>query len=946
MRLTWRDIRTRAANFTREWQGKGYEKGQTQLFYQDFFDVFGVSVRRVAAFEESVKKLGGGRGFIDLFWKGVLLVEQKSIGRDLAPAKSQALDYFPHLSEEELPRYILLSDFQTFELYDLDEDEVHKFTLRDFARNVQKFGFIIGERKRTFRDQDPVNIKAAESVGKLHDALAGAGYVGHDLEQFLVRIVFCLFADDTGIFYQRDAFLELLDKRTKHNGSDVGPLLAQLFQVLDTPVDKRPAGLDPDLAAFPYVNGGLFRDRLLIPVFDTEMRARLIAACLFDWSEVSPAIFGSLFQSVMSLTARRAGGAHYTTEQNILKVIGPLFLDELLAEFNHLKKRKDTRRRNDLRTFQTGLSQLKFLDPACGCGNFLVISYRELRLLEIEVIRELLSYEDEGQQELDAATLSIINVDQFFGLEKTEFPVRIAETALWMTDHLMNSRLSLEFGRTYARIPLRSSPSIVHCDALDIDWTSVLPVEQCNYVLGNPPFIGAKMQTDEQRAQVHRLANLGTSGGTLDYVAAWFLKATDYASPSRARIAFVSTNSITQGEQVAQLWPTLFQRGYEIAFAHRTFAWGSDARGTAHVHVVIVGLCQSTLAPKQRSLYSYADISGAAVFDSHPAISPYLFDASHLTDPHTVVREVASPINKLPSLVIGSKPIDGGHYILDADERDDLLASEPEAAPYIRPYVGSKEFINGGDRWILTLSGVSPTALRRMPQVSQKVREVKAFRLRSTSRPTRELAQRPTEFHVTVIPDQPFLVIPEVSSERREYVPIGYLKPPIVPSNLVRVIPNADKELFALLTSNMHMTWLRYIGGRLKSDYRYSIHLVYNTFPTPDMNEAQAKTLRSLADGVLNARFSFPGESLAALYDPYLMPPPLQKAHHALDKAVDALYRKPSFASDQERIEFLLARYEALWADHQRANQRPARAARRASSGTRPLGGAQEEPSL
>ena len=426
-----------------------------------------------------------------------------------------------------------------------------------------------------FRDQDPANIEAAELVGRLHDKLAETGYQGRDLERFLVRIVFCLFADDTGIFEPRDIFFDFIEARTGEDGADLGPWLSQLFQVLDTPEDGRSAALDEDLARFPHVNGALFDGPLRIPSFDAPMRQALLDACRFDWSNISPAIFGALFQSVMDPAERRAQGAHYTTEKNILKVIEPLFLDGLRAEFERVKARRGSRRRPDLLAFQERLGRLNFLDPACGCGNFLIIAYRELRALETEVLKEVYST---GQFDVLADTLSLVNVDRFHGIEIGEFAARIAETALWMMDHIMNNRLSLEFGRTYARIPLEAAPHILHGDALETDWAALLPPEECDYVLGNPPFGGAKFQTPEQRAQVRRIAALGKSGGTLDYVAAWFLKAGDYARAGRARIGFVATNSITQGEQVAQLWPVLFDRcKLEIALAHRTFAWGSDA---------------------------------------------------------------------------------------------------------------------------------------------------------------------------------------------------------------------------------------------------------------------------------------------------------------------------------------------------------------------------------
>ena len=543
---------------------------------------------------------------------GVLIVEQKSAGRDLKAAYEQAGEYFDALAERERPRFILVSDFQTFELYDLDEREEVAFPLSDLPAHVESFGFILGVQRRTFRDQDPANIEAAELVGRLHDALADAGHRGHDLERFLVRVVFCMFADDTGVFEPRDIFLDFIEARTGEDGADLGPWLAQLFEVLDTPEGERAATLDEDLARFPYVNGDLFKGHLRTFSFDAAMRGALLDACRFDWSSISPAIFGALFQSVMDPAERRAQGAHYTTEKNILKVIEPLFMDDLRDEFERVRARRGRGRLAALRQFQAKLGGLTFFDPACGCGNFLIIAYRELRMLEIEVIREIReATAASGQAVLDAAWQSVVDVDQFYGIELGEFPARIAETALWMMDHIMNNRLSLEFGQTFVRIPLEKSPHIIHGDALETGWSGLLPSGDCSFVLGNPPFVGAKYQTADQRAQVRGIAALGKSGGTLDYVAAWFIKAGEYVKGGNARIGFVATNSITQGEQVAQLWSVLFGRcKLDIAFAHRTFAWGSDARGKAHVHVVILGLDRREVARAEKRLFGYPDING------------------------------------------------------------------------------------------------------------------------------------------------------------------------------------------------------------------------------------------------------------------------------------------------------------------------------------------------
>ncbi len=913
MRLSWNEVRVRAARFAGDWRDAAYEKGETQSFYNDFFQIFGVERRAVARYEERVAKLDDRSGFIDLFWPGVLIVEQKSAGRDLAHAYGQAGEYFDALPEHERPRYILVSDFQTFQLHDLDERVTVSFRLAELPAYVDEFGFILGVQRRTFRDQDPANIRAAELVGRLHDALEESGYRGHDLERFLVRIVFCLFADDTGIFEPRDIFLDFIENRTGEDGADLGPWLSKLFQVLDTPDDVRAATLDEDLARFPYVNGALFDGPLRIPDFDAPMRELLLDACRFDWSNISPAIFGALFQSVMDPKERRAQGAHYTTEKNILKVIEPLFLDDLRAEFARLQSRKDSRRVTDLRRFQEKLGEMQFFDPACGCGNFLIIAYRELRSLEIELIREIRAATGADRQAgLDVALLSRVDVDQFHGIELGEFPARIAATAMWMMDHIMNNRLSLEFGQTYARIPLRTSPHIVHADALETDWADLLPPEQCSFVFGNPPFVGAKFQTPPQRAQVREIAALGKLGGTLDYVTAWFIKAGEYVRAGRARIGFVATNSITQGEQVAQLWPILFGRcALEIAFAHRTFAWGSDARGKAHVHVVIVGLDRRADVRGEKRLFSYPDLNGEPEESRHAVLSPYLSDASELTDPHLTVREESQPINGLARLITGTQPIDNGHYIFNAEDRAAFLRDEPGAAVLLRPFVGAREYLHGGERWILALQEMSPTTLKELPHVRERMALVRAYRSKSKRKSTLALAEFPTQYNVEVLPSTSFLVMPEVSSERRDYVPIGWLEPPVIPSNKLRLLPNATLADFALLTSAMHMAWMRAVTGRMKSDYMYSVGVVYNTFPTPPA-DADLSKLEPLAQAVLDARAAHPNATLADLYDPDLMPPNLRRAHQALDRAVDRLYRRRAFASERERVEHLFMLYEKM----------------------------------
>lgn len=799
-----------------------------------------------------------------------------------------------------------MSDFQTFELHDLNERQITSFKLSELAENVELFGFILGVEHRVFRDQDPVNIEAGEIVGQVHDALKESGYTGNDLERFLVRLVFCLFADDTGIFEPRDIFFEFLDERTSEDGADLGPWLSQLFEVLNTAIEDRSTTLDEDLAQFPYVNGDLFESSLRIPSFNSSTREAILQACQFDWSRISPAIFGALFQSVMEAEERRKQGAHYTTEKNILKVIEPLFLDELRSEFDRLRMRKDRSRRGALHRFHEKLGELRLFDPACGCGNFLIVAYRELRELEIDVIREL------GELQFFCR----LNVSQFYGIEIGEFPARIAETALWMMDHIMNNRLALEMGSPFVRIPLTESPHIVHGDALEMDWEDILPTEACSFVLGNPPFVGAKLQSDNQRSQVQRIANLGGSGGTLDYVSAWYIKAGSYIREGNARIGFVGTSSITQGEQVAQLWPILFERlNLEISFAHQTFAWGSDARGKAHVHVVIVGIDRRERAPRRKRLFSYNDVHGEPEASDHSALSPYMIDASGLTNAHLTVHEESRPINGLSRFIIGSKPIDGGHYIFSEEEKMDFVNLEPNAERFIRPYIGAREYLNGSNRWILTLQDASPDELAKLTHTRLRMAAVRDFRLRSKSVGTRNLADTPSQFHVNVIPSEPFLVVPETSSERRNYVPIGWLEPPTIPSNSIRLLENAEPWVFALLTSAMHMAWLRYVGGRLESRYRYSIGLVYNTFPIPpgflesitDKNSLEKRAVDVLEERKLNRK-----STLAQLYDPDLMPVGLRRAHRSLDRTVDRIYRRAAFESERERVEYLFTIYESM----------------------------------
>ena len=895
MPISRNEIRARALNFSKKWEHECSEDAEANSFWDDFFHVFGVNRRRVASFEEPVKKLGARQGFIDLFWKGKLLVEHKSRGRDLGKAFTQALDYFPGLAEHELPRYVLVSDFARFRLHDLEEGTEHEFLLADLHKNILHFNFISGYRTQAVQEQDPVNIKAAELMGRLHDSMKAIGYEGHPLEVYLVRLLFCLFADDTGIF-EVQQFQDFIEQRTQQDGSDLAGHLAMLFQVLNTPKDKRLRNLDEQLTEFAYINGALFAEPLPLASFDSAMRAALLNCCTLDWSRISPAIFGSLFQSIMDKTARRNLGAHYPSEQNILKVLGPLCLDGLRDEFERLK---DNRKK--LAEFHKKLRTLTFLDPACGCGNFLVIAYRELRLLELDVLLALHSG-TQRQLHLDVSPLLQVNVDQFFGIEIEEFPAQIAQVALWLMDHQMNMLVSEKFGLYFARIPLRASGTIHCANALAVDWGDIVPTASLHYIMGNPPFVGAKFLDATQKRDTTTVFQGIKNGGVLDLVAAWYVRAASFIADTSIRCAFVSTNSITQGEQVGVLWSWMLERGMNIFFAHRTFAWNNEASGKAAVHCVIIGFAQDNITPK--TLFEYDDIKGDPHAIKAASISPYLVDA-----PNLLLSNRTRPLCPVPTMGIGNKPIDNGQYLFTAEKKDAFLVREPQAAPYFRRWLGAIEFLNGYERWCLWLGECPPHELKNMPEALKRVDAVRKFRLASKSAPTRKIAATPTRFHVENMPTGNYLIVPEVSSERRFYVPIGFESPETMCSNLVKIVPDATHYHFGILSSLMHNAWMRTVAGRLKSDYRYSSGIVYNNFPWPKASTAKHVTaIEEAAQAVLDARAQFPDSSLADLYDPLTMPPTLHKAHARLDASVDAAYGR-KFKSEAERVAFLFALY-------------------------------------
>lgn len=943
MTLSWNEIRERAVNFSKEWAGTTKEEAEAKPFIEAFFNVFGITRKRVSTFEHRVKKLNETDGYIDLLWKGMILIEMKSRGKNLEKAYKQATDYLHGLEQYEIPKYILVCDFENFRLFDIEEDKEIDFTLSELVNNVQHFGLLLGYQKKIYKEQDPANIKAAELMGKLHDRLKEIGYSGHPLELYLVRILFCLFADDTTIFY-KDQFQDYILQRTNVDGSDLASKIQELFQVLNTSPEKRFSNLDEQLAEFPYVNGKLFEENLPVASFDSKMRLALLECCYMDWSKISPAIFGSMFQSVMNPVDRRNLGAHYTSEKNILKLIKPLFLDDLWKEFEYVKTN-----RGKLNEFHKKLSTLKILDPACGCGNFLVITYRELRLLELEILRTIYN---KGQTVTEIGSVVGIDVDQFYGIEYEEFPVRIAEVAMWLIDHQMNMLISNEFGHYFTRLPLKKSARIYHGNALQMDWKflienqtididakdttvivsepdkhyttvniktenlkivdkrTILPVQyevknHFDYIIGNPPFVGSAYQNANQKKDMEMVFSGLKNFGMLDYVCAWYKKAAQYIMNTKTKVAFVSTNSISQGEQPGILWTILFNLyKVKIHFAHRTFRWSNEARGNAAVHVVIIGFACFDIVNKR--IFEYDNINDEQHEVKAKNINPYLLDARDV-----LITKRTSPICNVPEINRGSDALDNGNLLLNQQEKDSLIFNFPSASVYIKPFLMGKEFINNIPRFCLWLKGCDLTEIKNIDVIYNRIQAVKEFRKKSKRIQTLKAASYPYLFGEERQPESDYLAIPKVSSQVRDYIPIAFCSKDVICGDKLFHLPNAKLFHFAVITSKMHMTWMRHTCGRMKSDYSYSNTIVYNNFPWPENpTKKQIEAIETKAQKVLDVRAEYPESSLATLYDPLTMPQPLVKAHHDLDKAVDLAYRSQPFTTDAKRMEFLFELYD------------------------------------
>jgi type I restriction-modification system DNA methylase subunit len=911
--------RRAAINFAKTWKGRGYEKGESQPFWLGLLrDVFGVTQPEdFILFEEKV--LLDKTSFIDAVIPSThVLIEQKSLGTDLRkPIKQsdgsfldpfrQAKRYAAELPYSQRPRYIVTCNFESFLVYDMEKPsgEPQEIKLADFPKEYYRLDFLVESGNTHLKREMALSIEAGEIVGELYEEILKHYRDPTDadtlksLNVLCVRLVFCLYAEDAGIFGHKKQFHDYL---SRFEARDLRRALLDLFKVLDTKEEDRDFYLDAELAAFPYVNGELFGDNdIEIPQLDERVKDLLLARASddFDWSDISPTIFGAVFESTLNPETRRSGGMHYTSIENIHKVIDPLFLDELGAEFEEIKTIKAIpTRRKQLEIFQEKLSSLRFLDPACGSGNFLTETYLSLRRLENEVLIALY----DKQIVMNIGDVIKVSIEQFYGIEINDFAVAVAKTALWIAESQMINETKRIVQKELEFLPLKSFPNIVEANALQIDWNDVVPKDRLNYIMGNPPFSGARTMTPEQKQDLFAIFGRENNSGNLDFVCCWFKKAADYMSGTSIRTALVATNSITQGEQAAILWPPLLQAGNRIAFAYRTFRWDSEAKSKAHVHCVIVG-------------FTNADIDKPVLFDEagqpHQVtnINPYLVDA-----PNVVISSRKRPLCDVPEIGIGNKPIDGGNYLFSEDEMHEFIRREPASAQFFRPWYGAEEFINRKTRFVLWLGDCPPNVLRSMPECMKRVEAVRNLRLASKSPGTVKLADRPTRFHVENMPNGNYILIPKVSSEKRYYVPIGFMSPDALCSDLVFLMPNATLYHFGVLTSTVHNAWMRTVCGRLEMRYRYSKDIVYNNFPWPTASPQQQEQIAFTAQGILNVRALFPDCSLADLYDETTMPFELRQAHHANDHAVMQAYGFPGGMTEPDIVAELMNRYQALTA--------------------------------
>ena len=918
--------RAAAKAFAKNWKDRGYEKGDSQIFWVELLTtVFGVTeISQFISFEDQVHL--DHTSFIDGYIeKTHVMIEQKSINKSLTAAIrqsdgsmltpfEQAKRYSSELPYSKRPRWIVTSNFQSFYIYDMEKPggDPEIIQLEDLEKEYYRLQFLVDEGNTNLQREMEVSIAAGEIVGLLYDALAKQ-YADPTTERAMkslnilcVRMVFCLYAEDAGIFGQHGMFHDYLEE---FDARKMRKAMIELFQILDTkPEDRDPYLKDdnPQLAVFPYVNGGLFANEdIEIPPFTDEIRNLLLekASADFDWSEISPTIFGAVFESTLNPETRRSGGMHYTSIENIHKVIDPLFLDDLKNELKEIQQITVQRTKDKkLRDFQTKLANLRWLDPASGSGNFLTETYISIRRLENEVIKEL----QRGQITFgfDESSPIHVSIDQFYGIEINDFAVTVAKTALWIAESQMMKETEDIVHMNLDFLPLTTNAFIVEGNSLQIDWESVVPKYQVSYIMGNPPFVGARVMSSEQKDDVREIFKGWKNVGNMDYVCCWYKKCADFMKNTSIRAALVSTNSVSQGESVANLWKPLLENDVHIDFAYRTFQWDSEAKIKAHVHCVIIGF---SIAPYNKPKKIFIDER----YQIAKNINGYLLDAANV-----YVESRNKPICNIPEIGIGNKPIDGGYYLFEKKEMEEFIKQEPEAQKYFHQWYGSREFINRSPRYCLWLGECSPTELRKLPLCMERIKAVREYRLSSPSKGTVKLAEKPTRFHVENMPKGQYIVIPEVSSQRRRYVPMGYMDSSVLCSNKVRLMPDADLYEFGILESNVHMAWMRVVCGRLKSDYDYSIKIVYNNFPWPEPTAQQRQKIEQTAQAVLDARALYPDSSLADLYDELTMPPELRKAHHQNDMAVMQAYGftkgSEAYKSEAACVAELMQRYQKL----------------------------------
>ncbi len=925
-------IRDRCVKFAYDWSDcVGDEKQDGHEFMRELMKCFGITKRKAISYERRSNRASTGRqGYIDALIPGKALIEMKSAGKDLDKAEEQALDYIHDLADVETPRLLIISDFRRIRIVDLGNDIMTadgidsghtEFELAKLPDHVDDLKFLAGYGMVQVgsREQEEASIRAARVMADLYEALDGSGYSDHEASIFLIRTLFCLYGDDAGL-WERDLFAEFLDTRTREDGSDLGAQLAVLYQTLSTPVECRQSTLDELTARFPYVNGGIFEERLNIPSFSSAMREELVRACAFDWSGISPAVFGSLFQAVKSPEARRELGEHYTSETNILKTLGPLFLDELRQKFaDHVH---DAKKLTDLRK---ELGELRIMDPACGCGNFLVVAYRELRSLDTEIlvrIRELelarkdndefqatMFFDDRGEH-----AEIMVQLDHFFGIEIEEWPARIAQTALHLAHHQANREMERLLGQAPSILPLSTSAHITIGNALRTDWTQVCSPSPTVRIVGNPPFIGQSMRSEEQTDDLRLVWGDGYDG-YLDYVTGWFIKASQYfdAVPRGSRFAFVSTNSIAQGAPVASLFRPLLEGGWRIRFAHQTFAWTSEAPGAAAVHCVITGFDRGAPHEKARPvLFTY--LSPKALPEAVPVdhINPYLVEG-----PDIFVDKRTTPLAPiLPAVRFGSKPADGGHLIVEAEDYP-RFAADPIAAKYLRPFRMGREVVRGLERWCLWMhtEDFDPRDIDLSPILKERVRACATFRQGSKKKATVLGAQTAHLFQENHQPSEPYVAIPRVVSETRPFYTAAHLSEDVIAGDQLYTALDPDGFLFAIISSSMFITWQRAVGGHMKSDLRFSNKIVWNTLPLPAVSDKQRAEIIASGQGVLAARAEQPGVSLADMYNPLAMAPSLLKAHRVLDRSVDRAFgAKKPLETNEERLALLFKRYQEMTA--------------------------------